>query len=149
MELSIILGFSRFKNASRRNIAPGGFILALAMLVGGCSAKDVLSLLDSPEIQLVKEGHLYDYPDKTVGEAVDGFFGSPSWESGEGIEGETKGKTLVDATGKITFMEKEITAAIQFVVDEKAGTFELLSLELNGIAQTALMRGALIRKMFE
>ena len=118
-------------------------------LVTCSDSSSIATLFDSPEIQMVKGGHLSQYPGKTIGEAIDGFFGAPAWESGTGSDGATKGKTLVNATRKITYMEKEITAAMQFVVNVEAGTFELSALEFNGIPQNALIRGVLIKKMFE
>ena len=37
---------------------------------------------DSKEVQLIKTGHFTDHPSKTIGDAVNGFFKNPSWESG-------------------------------------------------------------------
>jgi hypothetical protein len=115
-----------------------GFLFAI--FISGCS--------NSPEIQLVKTGHLNNYPNKTIGEAVGGFFGSPHWESGIGSDGETKGKKLVNATGKISYMGKEVEAKIQFVINDDDKSFVFRAFELNGIPQNQLMIIGLISKMY-
>lgn len=118
------------------------FFILLSLIISGC-------FMESKEIKIVKSGHFDNHPEKTVGEAIEGFMSSPQWESGTGIDGETKGKTLVNVKGKITFMEKEVTAALQFIVDTTKETFQLNAFELNGIPQNPFMTVALIEKMFE
>jgi len=118
------------------------FFILLSPIISGC-------FTESKEIKIVKSGHFENHPQKTVGEAIAGFMGNPRWESGTGIDGETKGKTLVNVKGKITFMDKEVTAALQFIVDTKAKTFQLHAFEMNGIPQNPFMIAALIEKIFE
>lgn len=103
----------------------------------------------SKAIALVKSGHFTDHENKTVGEAVDGFFSNPKWETGFGVDGETKGKMLVNARGGMTYMDKPVDAQIQFTVDMDNGTFQMNAFELNGIPQNQLMIVSLINKMFE
>ena len=119
------------------------YVLAilLTLIVAGCFG-------DSEEISIVKNGHFNGHPQKTVGEAVDNFFANPKWESGVGSDGETKGKTLVNATGKITYMDKEVKAEIQFIVNKDNGTFNMNAFEMNGIPQNVFMVAGLINKMF-
>jgi len=116
-------------------------ILTLTLLLGGCG--------DSSAIKLVKAGKLNSCPGKTVAQAVNGFFGSPKWESGKGIDGATKGKQLVNIHGKITVHGKEVEALLQFIVDEKKGTFEANALEFNSVPQAAFMMMGLLAKMCE
>jgi len=97
---------------------------------------------------LVRTGYLNNHKEKSVGDAVDTFFGNPKWWSGIGIDGQTKGKMLVNASGIITYMGKDVNATIQFLVDEEAKTFNLRSFELNGIPQNGIMQIALIDKMY-
>ena len=118
------------------------FILLSFAFLGGCFG-------DSKEIQIVKSGHFNNYPNKPIGIAIDHFFGNPKWESGTGIDGETKGKTLLNVGGRMTYMGKEVEGKIQFVVDNENGAFELHAFELNGIPQNGLMMAALLEKMFE
>lgn len=117
------------------------FILSLSFFLFCCG--------ESKEIQIVKNGYLNGHPERTIGDAVNNFFGSPKWESGVGIDGETKGKTLVNVKGKMMFMDKEVTAALQFIVEKENGTFRLNACELNGIPQNMIMYAALIEKMYQ
>ncbi len=103
----------------------------------------------SPEIAMVQDGHLSEFKTKTVGQAVDGFFGNAEWESGIADDGENKGKVIVNAVGNILFSEKEVEAAIQFIVDVDAKTFEFYAFELNGIPQNQIMIQGLLEKMYE
>ncbi len=104
---------------------------------------------DSPEIEMVKKGHFKDYPNVTIEKGIDNFFGSPKWESGTGTDGATKGKTLVNISGNIMFMEKEVKALLQFVVNNEDSTFEVNALEFNNIPQNLFMINGLLSKMFE
>ena len=56
----------------------------------------IFSCEDDPSINLVKNGTFNAYPNQLIGEAVEKVMSNPKWESGIGIEGETKGKTLVN-----------------------------------------------------
>ena len=140
------------KKSSRKKL--GKIVGAICLVIGiiwmiGDAQKGVEKAsewhgLDS-EIQLVQNGHFSEYPKKTIGEAVDGFFGDTEWESGIGAEGET----LVNARGKMFYMEKEVEGLIQFIVDKEEGTFVLNTFEINGVPQDQSMINALIGKMFE
>ena len=94
---------------------------------------------------MVKEGHLATYPNKTIGSAVDSFFGSPKWEAGVS----ESGTHFVNVSGKIMFMEKEVTAKLQFEVKPDAGTFNVNALEFNEIPQNQFVIAALLMKMFQ
>ena len=115
-------------------------VLALSFLLGGCG--------DSNAIKLVKSGK-FNNCNKTVEQAVNGFFASPKWESGIGKDGPTKGLTLVNLRGRSKLLGKEVDNLIQFIVDEKKGTFEVHALETNGVPQAPLMILGLVKKMCE
>ncbi len=100
--------------------------------------------LDS-EIQLVQSGHFSDYPDKTIGEAVDGFIRNPKWES---VEDQEEG-TLVKVSGHVFQGEKPVEIMIQFVVDTKNKTFYPDALELDGMRQAESELITLLNKMLE
>ncbi|MDE3032113.1 MAG: DUF4339 domain-containing protein [Acidobacteriota bacterium] len=123
-------------------------LLAIGVMVGASGVRSWRGR-EAKAVRLVKTGHLQSHPEKTVGDAVDAFFGDPKWESGTGVAGETEGKTLVDATGRINYLDKAVNARIQFVVNTEEGTFELRAFEMNGIPQNQLMTGVLIEKMYE
>lgn len=91
-------------------------------------------------IQIVKSAHIDDYPNKTVGEAFEDFFGSPKWEEG-GLEDDNireQGITLVNFTGKMMYADKEVEAVIQFQANKDTGAFKFEAFELNGIPQDLL-----------
>ena len=58
------------------------------------------------------------------------------------------GSISVNATGKITYMDKEVKAEIQFIVNKDNGTFNMNAFEMNGIPQNVFMVAGLINKMF-
>lgn len=87
-------------------------IIALAAILSGCG--------DSKEIKFVKSGKLVSCPNKTMEQAAKGFFGSPKWKSGVSKDG----RVFVDIQGKMSVHDKEVDAVLQFIVDEKKGTFE-------------------------
>ena len=113
-------------------------ILILALFLVGCG--------DSTAIKLVKSGKFTNCG-KTVEQAISGFFGSPKWESGIGKDGPTKGLTLVNLRGKVKLLGKETDSVLQFIVDEKKGTFEVNALEMNGTPQPPLIIVGLVTKM--
>ena len=106
----------------------------------------VASCAESPAVQSVKNGHLTDYPHKSIGSAIDGFFANPRWSSGTGTDGQT---TLVNVRGDILYHEKRVTAELQFVLDDETGSFRINALEFNGIPQNRLMITTLIERAFE
>ncbi len=116
-------------------------LIIAALLFIGCG--------ESKEVQIVKNGHLNSHPEKTIGEAVDNFVGNPKWESGIGADGETKGKTLVNVRGKMMFMGKEVTGALQYIVNTKESTFEINAFEINEVPQNMFILAGLIEKMYE
>ncbi|MBU0613716.1 DUF4339 domain-containing protein [Patescibacteria group bacterium] len=99
---------------------------------------------NSDEISLVKNGILNSYPDKTVGEAVAGFFGNPHWEKITAKDG----SVYVNVEGDITYMGKDVSAMIQFRIYESNNTFEVNGFEINGLPQNQLMLHGLLGKMF-
>lgn len=110
-------------------------ILTMSLFLFSCG--------DSKEVQSVKEGRLNGHPEKTLGEAIDGFMGNPKWED---IEAED-GNIYVNIKGTILYQEKEIEALIQYRVNGES--FKLNALEFNGIPQNMFMYSVLINKMYE
>lgn len=118
-------------------------ILTLMPLIGTILLFSSVSS-DSDIVHFVKSGKLNAYPQKTVGEAIDGFFGNPKWEA---ITGED-GKTYVNVIGNISYMNEEVKAKLQFKVAEDK-TFETTALEFNNVPQNLVILNALIEKMYE
>ncbi len=114
-------------------------VIAIASGGGGGSTGD-------PEIiSMVKNGHLSEYPQKTIGEAFNNFFGSPRW----GAIVAEDGNDYVNVTGKIMFQEKKVNAAVQFKVDKDAGTFEINAFEINEVSQMNIMLIGLLENIYE
>lgn len=98
---------------------------------------------DSELVSMVQNGKLQWCPNSTVKQMADGFMASPRWESGK----MKNGQEFVNIRGGVTYLQKPVDAAVQFVVDRKAGTFAFQAFELNGIPQNRLIQRELIQKM--
>ncbi len=98
---------------------------------------------DSELVSMVQGGKLEWCPNYTVKQMADSFMASPQWESGK-ME---SGQEFVNIRGGITYMQKPVDAAAQFLVDRKAGTLAFEAFELNGIPQNRLIQRELIQKM--
>ena len=99
---------------------------------------------DDEYVSMVKNGHLNINTSISLGKAIDGFFGSPKWESIIAADG----NHYVNVKGDIMYMDKKIEALLQYKVDIKSNTFEFHALEFNGIPQNVIVYSALISKMY-
>jgi len=107
---------------------------------------DALSVFDeSSDIQMVKNGYLFDYPGTPVGKAIDHFLANPKWKTGT----TTAGQHFVNVRGGMTYQGKPVNATIQFLVNQEAKRFEFYAFELNDIPQNEVMKHALMQKVFE
>jgi len=97
------------------------------------------------DVTMVKTGHLSAHPNIPVGKAIDHFMSGTRWEA---VTGEN-GKNYVNVRGRVTFMDKSVEAALQFLVDHKDEAFEANAFEMNGVPQNAFMMAAFIEKMFD
>ncbi len=110
----------------------------LFVLINGCVG-------DDEYIKLVKEGNFKSYPNKTIGQSINAFFSNPKWESIIADDG----KHYVNVKGGISYLEKDVTAALQFNVDLEKGTFEVTAFEINEVPQSEVLLISLIEKIFE
>jgi hypothetical protein len=99
---------------------------------------------DSKIINIVRNGKLSDYPENTVGEAIDSFFVSPKWEARIGQDG----RNYVNATGDIAYMGKTVKTFLQFKVDPGDEAFEINGFEIDGVPQNMVMLTAFVEKMY-
>lgn len=111
--------------------------LFLIVLLSSCG--------DSEMVSLVKNGTLENYPEKTLGTAIENYFETPYWTSGESEEGEK----FVNVEGTVYFMDKEVDALLQYKISEDNTSFEYSALELNGVPQSNLIYFGLIESMYE
>lgn len=122
----------------------GIFAIILAVII-----ISELSGGSSKAIQMVKSGSFGNCPFKTVEQAANDFFGSPKWSSGVGIDGPTKGKTLVMLKGPANLQGKKVDIVIQFIVDESTGSFQPHAMEANGVPQPPIKMMQLVNSMCE
>jgi len=100
---------------------------------------------DNEHLLAVKGGTLGDYPDVLIEDAFGAFFSDPTWKF---FEAET-GELIVEFTGYCTYMEKEVKAKLQFIVEEGVDTFDIGALQFNEVPQTELVKAALIEAIYE
>jgi len=129
----------------RKNLLVGGILVALVFTSSLLSTGFALGGGSNSAVSMVKGGRLSGYPQNTVGEAINGFFGNPKWEAIEGQDG----RTYVNAIGDISYDGKKAKAILQFKVDTEKKTFEIEAFEINDVPQNMLMLSALIAKMYE
>lgn len=72
------------------------------------------------------------------------FFAQPQWKHFKSDDQQN----VVEFTGDCTYQDVPVKARIQFVVDEKAGTFETTYLAFNEVPQNRLVLSALLEKTF-
>ena len=108
----------------------------------------------------VKGGTNSAYPGVTYGEAFENFFSDPTWEyfvgtqdgpdeDGDGEPDYTVDNVdVVEFTGGCLYANAEVTALIQFVLDNEAGTFQPVYLSFNGVPQNMLMLSGLLDTVF-
>ena len=127
-------------------------------------SENISELLNKPsstdQILGVTGGTNSAYPGVTYGEAFENFFSNPSWEYFVGIQdgpdedgdGEpdytVDNVAVVEFTGDCLYANAEVTALIQFVLDNDAGTFQPVYLSFNGVPQNMLMLSGLIDTVF-
>ena len=85
-----------------------------------------------PEINLVKQGHFPQYPNKIIGEAFNGFFASPSWRYFK----DKSGQGIVEFRGKAALKDKAVyNMNLRFSIDKEKKSFELSSFHVGGALQ--------------
>jgi hypothetical protein len=102
-------------------------MIASMALFTGCN--------DSREVRMIKSGKIASCPDVTVGQMVDSYLFSPSWES---VKSNNE-KKFVNVRGDIKMANKPVHAFIQFAVDDKNGQVEFEALVFNQEPQMGLM----------
>jgi hypothetical protein len=103
----------------------------------------LLNIGNNRFVIIVKNGTLKSYTDKTVGQAVDGYFENTRWQAIEA----TDGKKYVNAVGNVTYQNKTVIAALQFNV-EKDNNITINALEFNGMPQNRLVIFSLLSDMY-
>lgn len=140
-------------------------LLCLLGVSAGCSESDVTDQVanvvqaEDEHVLSVKGGTNSSYPGKTIGEAFDNFFGSPTWkyfkgtkestdEDGDGKpDSETENVDVVEFTGYCMYQDVEVKALIQFTLGDD-DSFEATYLSYNEVPQNMLELASLMNTVF-
>ncbi|SEC01570.1 hypothetical protein [Paenibacillus sp. GP183] len=93
----------------------------------------------------VKNGKNSSYPDVTYEQAFQNFFGSPTWKYFRS----TTGANVVEFSGYCTYADVEVKAVLQFIISDDEQTFQIGALSFNEVPQNELIKGLLLKKVFE
>lgn len=110
---------------------------AISILLFGCSNNSV--------VNIVQQGHFSEYQNKTIGQAFNNFFGSPSWRYFLAQDG----RDIVEFNGKATLEGSLVNVKIQFSVEKKSGAFEVVYFTINDIQQDLLSFAGLQTTIFQ
>ena len=99
---------------------------------------------DNQYVRSVKGGHPQMYPNITLEEAFNDFFGSPHWKSQKG----TDGSNIVIFTGKCSYDGKQANVELRYKLNSD-GTFDIAGGSINGQEQNLLVIAALHATPFE
>ena len=94
-------------------------------------------------IDIVRDGHIEGYLDCTLGEVAEKYFEDLAWK-----QTEIYGKPYVNLTGKIESLEGFVNVFMQFRVDKKANSFEITTLQFNGVPQSWEMIAEVVEAMY-
>ena len=121
--------------------AVAALVIGLLAVVFLWSGSDRSHALVEADVRAVQSGRLEDWPQRTVGEMLGSFLAEPEWRSARGADG----TGVVHCHGGLIYEGKPATAVFQFRV--AGASISLLSLEIDGQAQSPLTQAALIRRM--
>lgn len=140
-------------------------LLGSFLLLSGCSKETVenqttnMIYSTNQYVLDVKGGTNSNYPNVTYEEAFEDFFSDTSWRyfngTQDGPDEDGNGEPdysidnvdVVEFSGYCTYMDVNVKALIQFIVEED--TFEAVYLSFNEVPQNLLLLDALITKVFE
>lgn len=118
------------------------------IVVGMLLAAMVFGMLVQSEaneyLHIVRQGSPLDHPNQTYEEAFRMFFKDPKWSYFVSEDGEN----VVEFRGKCLYLEQEVSALIQFIVDGETGYFQMHYLSLNEVPQNVLIMASLIEAAF-
>lgn len=117
-------------------IIMASFYGAITLLTDGVKGKEY--------IDIVKNGSFDNYPNIEIGEAFENYFDNPKWRyfvSDKDID-------VVEFTGKCMYDNAEVTALIQFTIDNNS-RFEAKYFSMNDVSQNLLMMYGIIDAVME
>lgn len=118
-------------------------ITFVIMIFGPTWISGITGIADPSAVDLVKEGTMNSYPNKTVSQMVNNYFLDPKWEA---IVGDDR-NTYVNVKGEITYQGKNTNVLIQYKLINDS-SFKFYALEFNGVPQNMLTYTALMNSMY-
>jgi hypothetical protein len=137
--------FNTLKSAEKQRKTVSAVLSIAVVLIIGAVVLNHSSILNSREVNLVRNGTLQAFPDKTVGRAFDDALHNTKWESITASDG----NTYVNVKGRAIYIGREVEVAVQFRVDYDAGAFEIHAFEIDGVPQGLLILWGLLDSLYE
>lgn len=103
----------------------------------------IIGIADPSAVDMVKEGTMNSYPDKTISQMVDNYFLNPKWKA---IVADDN-NTYVNVIGEITYLGDDTKVLIQYKLINDS-SFEFYALEFNGVPQDMTTYIALMNSMY-
>lgn len=135
---------------SASNVLPMVAVLGGLVLVGGIGLGALLlftsnfSPFQDRYVKLVRNGKMESCPHRTVGSMTSSFLTRPRWRSLVADDG----KRYVNCRGGLTYKDAPATVELQFAILGQS-SFQLRSLEINGVPQPLLVQLVLMKMMCE
>lgn len=149
-------GYNRVERWVSRRVGPfllGFFICFITLGLLGVTDEDSPtssgSILNNSLVTGVKTATSSLYPGITYGEAFDYYFGKPKWDSFEGTLEDGSAVDVVEFTGTCMYQGVEVSALIQFMINEDGESFDAHFLSFNDVPQSELVLVALLEDVFE
>jgi len=139
-QASAVQSFPKKKYSKKFILGIAGCAIIIVILIAVASSGG-----SDRYVSMVKNGTLSAYPQMTVGTAFDNFMRNAKWKSLKAEDG----NNYVNVSGTILYLDKEVEAVVQFLVDAEDGSFEYYACEFNGIPQNNLIFWALLEKIYE
>jgi predicted Zn finger-like uncharacterized protein len=134
--------WKRWKKGAK-NFFPASVAIAIIFFISIIFSGSIGYSTNS-EIAMVKNGILNNYPNKTIGEAIEGYFDRTDWEAIKGSDG----NNYVNAICRISHDGNTAKVAIQFKIDKKRGALEINALEINGEPQNRLILSGFLDEVY-
>ncbi|MGO4369840.1 hypothetical protein [Paenibacillus sp. 2TAB19] len=147
----------RGHNRTRKIVKGIAGLALLFVILSGCSVEtkqtaqmiedQIENVTDSanPYVLAVKGGYQEDNPDQLYGDTFEQFFAGPTWTY---FLSDTD-EHVVEFTGMMMYMDTEVKARLQFIVDDESDTIEVGALSFNDVPQTELIKLSVLTKVFE
>lgn len=132
------------KKKNKTLIAVIGVIVVL--IVGIALAS--MGTSETEKVSTVKDGYFYDYTEEDgytdVGTAFDNYFADGTWKTFTADDD----SEIVEFNGTCLYLDEEANCSIQFEIGED-NTFNVRSMEIDGVPQSRLIINSLIDEVME